>query len=147
MLFQNKEVFKEACRNWGIRHRYQIYFTKNDNLRVRCKCFKECGFFIYAAKYDMKDKDDKTFQVRSFNLKHKINCCKQHKNFHLTSKWLAQKYLEEFRNDSAWPIQSIIDRVKKDMKLKITRMKAWRAKTHALKQIIGDEKVTILKTV
>ena len=25
------------------------------------------------------------------------------------------------------------------MKLKITRMKAWRAKTHALKQIIGDE--------
>ena len=40
MLFQNKEVFKEACRNKGIRHRYQVYFPKNDNLRVRCKCFK-----------------------------------------------------------------------------------------------------------
>ena len=78
-----------------------------------------CFFFIYATKFDTKDKDDNSFQLRSFNLKHKYG--KVHKNFHLTSKLIVQRYLEEFRGDPTWSLDGI---VKKDMKLKISKMKA-----------------------
>ena len=120
MPFNNKDEFKEAYRQWGIKHRFQLYFLKNYKTRVRYKCFKQCGFFfIYATKFDTKDKDDNIFQLRSFNLKHK--CGKVHKNFHLTSKLIAQRYLEEFRGDPAWSLDGIVGIVKKGMKLKIPK--------------------------
>ena len=71
-------------------------------------------------------------------LKHK--CAKKHGNFHLTSQWIAQHYLEDFRCDPTWKITSIIARVKKEMKLRISKIKAWRVRDYTLKQINGDEK-------
>ena len=106
-------------------------------MKVRCECYKRCGFWIYACKFNKHDPEDKTFQLRTFNLKHR--CGKDHKNFHVSAKWLAEKYIEEFRLDPTWKIKSIVERIKKDLKVKITQMKAWRARDHALRAINGDE--------
>ena len=138
MLFRNKEEFKDACKHWGIKHRYQVHFPTNTKVKVRCECYSKCGFWIYACKMNKHDETDKTFQLRTFNLKHK--CAKKHKNFHVSSTLLAQKYIEEFRVDPTWKIDSFIERVKKDMKYTITKIMAWRARDHALKAINGDEK-------
>ncbi|KAF2308861.1 hypothetical protein GH714_022143 [Hevea brasiliensis] len=43
MAFSNREEFKEAYKAYGIKHRYQIYFPKNDKERVQARCYKECG--------------------------------------------------------------------------------------------------------
>ena len=93
--------------------------------------YEKCKFWIYACKLNKNDEKDLTFQVRTFNLKHK--CARKNSNFHLTSQWLAQKYIEEFRADPTWSGTAIKDRVKKEMKLNISRMKAWRARDFALK--------------
>ena len=138
MLFRNKEEFKNACKQWGIKNRYQLHFLKNNLVKVRCECYDKCGFWIYACKLNKHDPDDHTFQLRTLNLKHK--CAKKHKNFHVTSKWLAQKYIEDFRIDPTWKLNAFIERVKKDLKTKIVKMKAWRARDYALKAITGDEK-------
>ena len=54
MIFQNKEEFKEAYGNWGIRHRYQLHYPKNDNARVKCKCFKKCQFLFILRSLTLK---------------------------------------------------------------------------------------------
>ena len=69
----------------------------------------------------------------------KHRCGKVHKNFHVSAKWLAEKYIEEFQLDPTWKIKSIVETIKKDLKVKVTQMKAWRARDHALRAINGDE--------
>ncbi|KAF2318277.1 hypothetical protein GH714_004341 [Hevea brasiliensis] len=90
MLFKNKDEFKEACRTYGIKHRFQIHFPKNDHQWVLAKCYKSCGWKIYASKMNPKDSKDPTMQIKSANLKH--NCGKDFSNFHVMSKWLAKTY-------------------------------------------------------
>ncbi|KAF2308700.1 hypothetical protein GH714_013374 [Hevea brasiliensis] len=36
MLFKNRDEFKEACRAYGIKHRFQIYFPRNEVRKLIC---------------------------------------------------------------------------------------------------------------
>ena len=38
MLFITKEEFKQACKQWGIKHILKLHFPKNNKLKVRCEC-------------------------------------------------------------------------------------------------------------
>ncbi|XP_021661390.2 uncharacterized protein LOC110650636 [Hevea brasiliensis] len=137
MRFKNKNEFKEACRTYGIKNRFQIHFPKNDHQRVLAKCYKSCGWKIYASKKNPKDSNDPTMQIKSANLTH--NCGKDFSNFHVTSKWLAETYLETYRMDPHWSLSGLVQRVKEDWSLSINRMKAWRAREWAQKAINGNE--------
>ncbi|WMV43843.1 hypothetical protein MTR67_037228 [Solanum verrucosum] len=135
MKFKNFKQFKEACRELGIRKRRQLRFKPNDQQRVVCIC-KVDGypFRIYASKVN---KRDPTVQIKSLYLKHKG--AKVFDNFHLSPKYIARKYLNIFKADPGWNISGIVEIVRKDFDYTIENLKAWRAKSQALKWIYGDE--------
>ncbi|KAF2304282.1 hypothetical protein GH714_029304 [Hevea brasiliensis] len=109
MVFSNREEFKATCKEYGIKHN----------------------------KLNPRDPDNKTTQIKTRKFEHRFG--KVFDNFHVTSKWIALAYSETFRTDSEWSINGLIGRAKEDHSFTICRMKAWRAKDLALKQINGDE--------
>ncbi|XP_039132322.1 uncharacterized protein LOC120269103 [Dioscorea cayenensis subsp. rotundata] len=135
MLFRDFEQLKKACRNWGIKNRFQVWFPQNDKKRVICAChYKQCSFRIYAARMS---KDNPSVQIKNANFDH--TCGKVFTNFHVTSRWLAVKYLDKFRADPIWIYNGIIKQVKDDHGFTISIMKAWRTKNLAMKWVNGDE--------
>ncbi|VFR00741.1 unnamed protein product [Cuscuta campestris] len=71
LLFKDKKQFKKACQNWGIKHRWEVRFKKDNKVKVVCICPVEgCNFRITAAKVDKKDNQNNTFQVTMMKLDH-----------------------------------------------------------------------------
>ncbi|XP_058005474.1 uncharacterized protein LOC110651994 [Hevea brasiliensis] len=138
MLFKNKDEFKKACRAFGIKHKFQIHFPRNEVRCIEAKCYKSCGWRIYATRRNPRDTTDLTMQIKAGKFTH--TCGKDFKNFHVTAKWLAQQYLDAFRADPEWSINGLINRVKNDLSFTIGKMKAWRARVWAIKTLNGDEK-------
>ncbi|XP_039143266.1 uncharacterized protein LOC120280475 [Dioscorea cayenensis subsp. rotundata] len=135
LVFRDFDQLKRACRNWGIKNRFQLWFSQNDRKRVICACHnKQCSFRIYAAHMS---KDNPSVQIKSANLDH--SCGKVFNNFHVNSRWLATKYFDKFKADPNWSCNGIIKQVKDDHGFTISHMKAWRTKHLAMKLVNGDE--------
>ncbi|XP_050222525.1 uncharacterized protein LOC126672615 [Mercurialis annua] len=139
MLFNDREQFKKACREWGIHHMYQLHFPVNKITRVRAKCYSKtkCTFYVFASKLHLKDPDDNTFRVKTLDLCH--SCPKVSKNFHLTSAFLADKYLEEFRNDPEYKSEVFVKKIQTELKQSISIQQARRERRAALDKLEGDE--------
>ncbi|XP_050216383.1 uncharacterized protein LOC126667453 [Mercurialis annua] len=134
MKFRSFDQFKEAVRNFGIKHRYVMKFRPNDKKRCKAYCKKGCPFKIWASKMN---KDNLTVQIKSAVLKHE--CSRDHNIRHVNPKWIAQKYIEQFRADPNWCLSGIIQAVKSNQKASIGRVCALRAKHIALLKLNGDE--------
>ena len=137
LKFKNFKEFKDAVRNWGIKNRYQPYFSHNDKTRCIAKCCKEkktCKFYIYAGRVSA---DDPTVQIKTVCLRH--TCGKVWNNFHMTAKWLAKRYVNRFRANPLWNEAGLIDLIQNDLRFTITHSKAWRTKNICMNLIYGDE--------
>lgn len=128
MKFSSFKQFKEAVRNYGIKHRYVMNFRPSNKKRCKAICKKGCPFYLWAAPM-IKDKD--TIQIKSGILKHE--CSRDHNVRHVSAKWIAQTYMTQFRADPGWSLAGIIQAVKQNQEVEITRLKAWRAKSLALR--------------
>ncbi|XP_050216210.1 uncharacterized protein LOC126667282 [Mercurialis annua] len=143
LQFVNREQFKKACRQWGIKHRYQLHFPVNEKTRVRAKCFDKsdnvpkCRFEIFASKQNMSDPDDETFLVKTLNLVH--TCPKRRSNFHMTSAYLAESFLEEFRANPDYNPEQFVAKIARELKQKISVQTARRARLRAVRKLEGDE--------
>ncbi|XP_039119262.1 uncharacterized protein LOC120255517 [Dioscorea cayenensis subsp. rotundata] len=143
MLFRDFEQLKNACRNWGIKNIFQLWFPQNDKKKVICACHhKQCSFRIYAARMS---KDNPSVQIKSANFDH--TCGKIFTNFHVTSRWLAVKYLDKFRVDPNWSYNGIIKQVEDDHAFTISSVKSWRTKNPAMRWVDGDEAEQYIKLI
>ncbi|XP_065855437.1 uncharacterized protein [Euphorbia lathyris] len=146
MLFRDFAEFKLACRNWSVKHRFDIYFPYNDLKRCICECHSnknnkdndKCKFRLYAAPVNKGDPDDPTVQIKSSHLEH--TCSKVFVNRHATAEWLAKKYLDQFRGDREWSVNGIIRCIQRDFAYTIVRSKAYKIREKALSWIYGEEK-------
>lgn len=135
MKFRSLGQFKEACRNWGIKNRCQLYFPTNDQARVICACkLDDCPFRVYAG---VVSNVDPTAQIKSIDMAHSGGYVFQ--NFHMDAQWIAKRYFSTFRADPAWSLNGIIKRLTDDYSYTISKTKVWRAKRLALKWIYGEE--------
>jgi len=134
MLFKSLDEFKEACRSWAIKNRWQIKFKPNDKKRCKAVCGKGCGWYIWC---DAMVRDPHTFQIKSGQFEH--SCTKEHNIRQVTSKWLAKTYLEMFRANPGWNLNGFIKCVAEQRNIEVTISKAWRARKIAAKLIDGDE--------
>lgn len=128
MKFSSFKQFKDAVKNYGIRHRYAMKFRPNDHKRCKAFCRKGCPFYLWASPM-VGDKS--TLQIKAGNLKHE--CTKEHNNRHCNAEWIANTYLEQFRVDPAWKIAGIIQAMKTNQQVNISRLKAYRAKCIAIR--------------
>ncbi|XP_039130213.1 uncharacterized protein LOC120266636 [Dioscorea cayenensis subsp. rotundata] len=116
-------------------NRYVMSFKPNNKKKCKAFCRKRCPFYLWASPM-VTDKN--TVQIKTGVLKHE--CTRDHVNKHVNAYWVARNYLEQFRADHAWRIAGIIQAVKSNQEVDISRLKAYRAKSIALRIIDGDEK-------
>lgn len=128
MKFRSFKQFKEAVKNYGIKHRFVMNFRPNDKDRCRAFCKRGCPFYLWASPM-LKDKA--TVQIKSGYLNHE--CTRDHNNRHVSADWIAKAYLEQFRADPSWKIAGIIQAVKTNQEVQISRLTAYRAKCIALR--------------
>ncbi|XP_039115507.1 uncharacterized protein LOC120250816 [Dioscorea cayenensis subsp. rotundata] len=146
MKFRSFKQFKEAVKNYGIKNPYVMNFKPNNKKKCKAFCRKGCPFYLWASPM-VTGKN--TVQIKTGVLKHE--CTRDHVSKHVNADWVARNYLEQFRADPAWRITGIIQAVKSNQEVDISRLKAYRAKSIALRShmykflfvyriIDGDEK-------
>lgn len=67
MKFTSFMQFREAVRNYGIKHRVVMNFKPSNSKRCKAICKKGCPFYLWVASMI---KDKKTFQINSGILTH-----------------------------------------------------------------------------
>lgn len=133
MLFSTPEDFKAAVKQYAIKHQRPIKLVKNDKRRVRATCVKPCEWEVYIAKVLAES----TYQVRTY--KHVHSCIKTYTNRNVTSTLIAQKYQDDLRANPRLPISAFKERVRKDLKVNVTRNQLYRAKKKAAFLIYGSD--------
>lgn len=136
MIFGSFIEFKKVVIEYAIKARRNIHFEKNDTKRVKVVCKKGCPWMIWVSL--LRDGTENV-QVKTFNSSH--TCVNEHNIKFLTVNWLVKKYLQTFRADPTWSLAGITDRVCNGLYLEITRQKAWKVKSNALKILAGNEEV------
>lgn len=67
MIFPNYLEFKEAVKHYGIGKKYNVHFSKISRDMMQVKCEVGCPWSLWASEL----KNEKTFQVKSYNNVHK----------------------------------------------------------------------------
>lgn len=131
--FNSAKEFKEAVKQHAIKHQRNVKLVKNDKRRVRAKCESPCEWLVYAAKVLA----DSKYQVRTYKSKH--TCTITYSNRNVTSYMIAKRFMEDLRTNPRIPLQSFKDRVRKEMKVDISRNQVYRAKIKAAQLIYGSD--------
>ncbi|XP_058216534.1 uncharacterized protein LOC131327411 [Rhododendron vialii] len=133
-LFSTTQDFKAAVKQHAIKHQRPLKLVKNDKRRVRARCQGEdCNWEGYAYKV----LGESTYQVRTYTSNH--NCIKTYSNRNVTSTMIARKYQDDLRTNPRLPIPAFKERVRKELKVDVTRNRLYRAKRKAAALICGSD--------
>ncbi|KAL4379763.1 hypothetical protein GQ457_02G027820 [Hibiscus cannabinus] len=107
LVFADKEILKEAIRQYGRVHRFSMSFKKNDNKRVQVVCnFGKCPWVLWASKLNPKDPNDNTWQIKTMKNEH--SCQRGIRNNNIfSSRWIAKIFLQKFKADFNYSIVSL----------------------------------------
>lgn len=139
MFFSTPQEFKAAVKQHAIKHQRQVKMVKNDKRRIRAKCFgsidpeNPCKWVVYAAKV----MTESTYQVRTYKPIHK--CGKTYSNRNVTSTVIAKSYMDDLRINPGMPIAAFKERVRKELKVDVSRNQLYKAKRKAGKLIYGND--------
>ena len=132
MLFETKQEFKDAVREYSIRGGFDIKFTKSEDKKVQANC-QGCTWKIYVSTMS----NSSTLQVKTYSDKH--TCSRVFENHNATAEWLTKKYLDSFRINPSMKCKTLKENVKIDWAVGVSEMKCYRAKKQALEEIEGSQ--------
>jgi hypothetical protein len=92
----------------------------------------KCPWVLYAIRVA----DEPTWIVSTYNPEHK--CLQSRSVRAFTSDFLSKELLEQIQSNPGIPIKSIQEQMQKKYEMSVSRMKAFRAKTQASEQLMGD---------
>ncbi|KAL1549782.1 hypothetical protein AAHA92_17835 [Salvia divinorum] len=101
MLFTNKEVLKQAIRQYAIVNKYNVKVVRDEKDRVNANCLNCEGWMIRAST----NKKEKAFQIKKFKDNHK--CALEIPQRYITYKWLSKTYKEHLRADPKFSSKSL----------------------------------------
>ncbi|KAH7845309.1 hypothetical protein Vadar_000555 [Vaccinium darrowii] len=133
MLFSSPQEFKTAVKEYAIKQQRNVKLVKNDKQRIRARCEKKCQRELYVAKV----MTESTYQVRTYRGIH--NCGKTYSNRNVTSTIIAKKFMDELRINPHMPIAAFKERVRKDLKVDVSRNQLYKAKRKVGKLIYGTD--------
>ncbi|KAL4271437.1 hypothetical protein GQ457_13G024100 [Hibiscus cannabinus] len=114
MVFSDRDVLKDAIKNYSLQIMYTIRLKFNDKRRVKAVCKPGCPWVVWGARLNPHDPLDNTWQIKTMNSQN--SCSKEYKNLNLSSKIIAKKiydYLSELRltNPGTTTVCQLDDRV------------------------------------
>lgn len=133
MLFTNKEVLKQAIRQYGIVNKYNVKVVRDEKDRINAKCLNCEGWMIRASI----NKKEHALQIKKLKDNHR--CAAEIPQKYITYKWLSETYREHLRADPKLSSKSMAHQLEVDFKAKTCRLKLWRAKKHALEKLRRSE--------
>ncbi|XP_042059621.1 uncharacterized protein LOC121804148 [Salvia splendens] len=136
-VFKHRDFFYDVLSQYAIMSRRRVHVKRNDGdkLRVICKG-QGCEWYVYLRKHEIHNGHD--YMVMNMQRDHAHTCSQVLDSKWLTTKWLGERYMEKIKANSHIPLAAIRQCVDEDFGLKIGRMKAYRAREHALDDIFGS---------
>ncbi|XP_047157040.1 uncharacterized protein LOC124827905 [Vigna umbellata] len=127
----------DAVKGYALENGRNIKFVKNDNRRLRMKCFGakgECPWTIYCAYMEA----EKSWQLRT---KNDIHTCSRESNLKLLdAKWMSSKLEKTIRENPKMKGVDIREKVQRKWNIGISRGMAYRDKAIASEHIDGSFK-------
>ncbi|XP_074324236.1 uncharacterized protein LOC141661151 [Apium graveolens] len=132
LLFTSVSVVKHAVIDYVVEQKRNIWFSKNDLLRVQAKCRPNCPWYLYASKIDV----DGTFQIKTYNKQH--SCILVHKHSFVRSDWLERKFRNQIRANPKWKLREFQQNINEMHALIISKNQCWLTKKLALSKIKSE---------
>ncbi|KAK9054930.1 hypothetical protein SSX86_026009 [Deinandra increscens subsp. villosa] len=83
-----------------------------------------------------KDKECHTWEIRTLVVEH--NCLPLRSLYSCTSSYISKKIVDQVAENPSIPIKAVQEQMQRELQLRISRMKAYRAKAIAKEQVQGD---------
>ncbi|KAJ9700953.1 hypothetical protein PVL29_006333 [Vitis rotundifolia] len=131
LLFTSATELQVVVREYAIKNGRNVKFVKNEKDKVRVVCSIGCPWVVYAAQV----RDEKTFQLRTYNVEH--TCGRVFKNNNLTSRYLCKKHVDHFRNNPKLSSGAFMNTMRSSLACEVSPSQAYRTKKKTLKQIQG----------
>ncbi|XP_014499552.1 uncharacterized protein LOC106760653 [Vigna radiata var. radiata] len=136
-IFNDKEDFKEAIRNYAIHTGRDLKFVKNDKHRVRVRCMgaqKKCPWVAYLGYLPSRN----IWQLRKILDTHA--CSRQLNIKMMNSKWLSHEVDKVLHDNPTIKVQDIRNKALRKWNTKVSISKARRVKLMATNEREGDFK-------
>ncbi|XP_028070295.1 uncharacterized protein LOC114272787 [Camellia sinensis] len=130
MEFKSHDMFRDAVKEYAIKWRKHITFTKNDKQKVRAKCKVGCPWVCYASYV----KHDGLYRIKTLD---EHTCNRSFDVAYVSSKWIVKRYFERIRLNPTWPIQLLSDTISSEHNVKVDLQKERRARNKVLTQVEG----------
>ncbi|XP_042012293.1 uncharacterized protein LOC121760734 [Salvia splendens] len=95
-----------------------------------------CEWYVYLRKIETHNGQD--YVVINMQWDHAHTCSQVLDQKWLTAKWLGERYMKKIKANPHIPLAAIHQCIDEDFGLTISRMKAYRAREHALDSIFGS---------
>ncbi|KAL4273611.1 hypothetical protein GQ457_13G000920 [Hibiscus cannabinus] len=138
MIFGDKDTLKQAFRQYGIKNRVDVRFKTICNKKVQAVCKEGCPWYLWASRFDPKDKSNLAWQIKAYVREHQ--CMMSFKNRNATYKWLAKTYIEKYKADPTYSSRLLKKDVMADHVYNVSYGKCLRAKHLALEMVLESHK-------
>ena len=134
MCFTDVYQFRRALVNLHVSQRRNFHHHRNNKDRIIVDCLeKDCKFHMVASVIA----NEKTFVIRKLQIEH--TCAPSGENCKVPARFVAQAVEDSFRTDPKAGIDTVIDKTKENYGVEVGKVKAYRARQHALNVVQGDQ--------
>ncbi|XP_058725212.1 uncharacterized protein LOC131596548 [Vicia villosa] len=131
MVFSNKEMVKDAVKDYGMENNKNVVIKKNEAKRMVIKCMEGCNFHMRVSKRV----GNQYWQVVSLIDEH--NYARTPYNRQAKTNWLAKKFGHILRHNPDMKPAGLIAQALDRWGVKLSHDQAYRAKRRAMDMLQG----------
>ncbi|XP_052621738.1 uncharacterized protein LOC128127317 [Lactuca sativa] len=144
---KNKKELKENIQLHALETRRNIFFVKNDKMRLRAICkgtvaFNDghvgeptpCPWVIQGSRSDVNS----NWFIKTYNHEHK--CLQTRKVRSATTKFISKQIMDQIESNPTIPVRALQEQLQKDYQVGFSIHKVSRTKSTAKKLVKGDYK-------
>ncbi|KAH7846311.1 hypothetical protein Vadar_012400 [Vaccinium darrowii] len=132
MEFKSHSQFRDAVKEYSIKHGKKIKFLKSDREKVRAVCKKGCPWECYASYVSA----DQLYRIKTHTSQHK--CIRSYDVSWVSGNWIVNKYCNKIRYNLIWLVPSLHTTIQQEWTCKVDIQKVYSAKRKALNIIHGS---------
>ncbi|KAL4589414.1 hypothetical protein LXL04_002321 [Taraxacum kok-saghyz] len=152
--FKSKKELKDLIDAHAIQTRKNLYFEKNDKLRLRAKCRgvvvgslssgvvgttkskDKCVNSKKKALHASRSNEESDWFVKT--LKDNHSCLRSRKLRACTATFLSKEILSQIETDPRLPLRALVEHIESKYEVGVSMDKIFRAKAAATKIVVGD---------